>query len=218
MAVREWVRRTVPFSSEAYEWSEHEYRSMIGKRRVRDLQKSGDPLWIDLGGGAKAGRNGWLTLDVTRQCDIYWDLRKGIPFSEGRVERLYSSHLFEHLPFRAGQALMAEALRVLTPGGSFSICVPNAGMYIRAYAEGRQLPDEYFGWRSAYNDTTRIDAVNYTAYMDGHHLYMFDEENLVKRLELAGFEGVSLRDFDPETDIRDRDFESIYAIGYKPSR
>jgi len=30
----------------------------------------------------------------------------------------------------------------------------------------------------AWNDTTKIDYVNYTAYMDNDHRYMFDEENL----------------------------------------
>ena len=156
-----------------------------------------------------------MTIDMVHGCDLYWDLRDGMPFDDGSVEAVYSSHLFEHLDFVSGQALMGEALRVLAPGGSFSICVPNARMYIASYVENNALPSEYYGWRPAFNGTTAIDAVNYVAYMDGHHKYMFDEENLVRRLTLAGFSDAQLRAFDPSTDFAERDFESIYAIGYK---
>lgn len=217
MSLREWVRRNVPFSTTVYEQAEHRMRRRSSRSALASLEDSGAPLWLDLGGGARAGRDGWLNIDITRQCDIYWDLREGIPFPDGRVARLYSSHVLEHLTFRDGQALMREGLRVLQPGGSFSVCVPDAGMYIRAYAEGRQLPEDFFGWTPAVNGSTAIDMVNYTAYMDGHHAYMFDQENLVRRLELAGFERVTPREFDPTIDRPERDFESIYAIAHKPA-
>jgi predicted SAM-dependent methyltransferase len=215
--IRGLVRRTIPHSADAYEWGEHRIRLRGGRKKARELREGGQPLWLDLGGGARAGTSGWLTIDVTRQCDLYWDLRDGLPFATDSVDRVYSSHLFEHLEFRDGQALMAEALRVLRPGGSFSTCVPNARMYVESYLESKPLPDEYFGWEPAFNRTTAIDAINYVAYMDGHHKYMFDEANLVCRLELAGFTNTAVREFDPETDSAERHFESIYALGYKPN-
>ncbi len=152
---------------------------------------------------------------MTNECDIYWDLRLGLPFATASVDRIYSSHFFEHLTFAEGQAVLDESLRVLKPGGSFSVCVPNAALYIEAYAEGRDLPSEYFGWEPAFNRTTRIDALNYVAYMAGEHRYMFDEENLLHILRTKGLVNVSTRDFDPTVDKAERDFESIYAIGYK---
>ena len=214
--VRSLVRKTVPFSTTLYEQGEHRRRLLGSSRRLREIKQSSAPIWLDLGGGGSPGTGGWLTVDVERGCDLYWDLRRGLPFDESSVARVYSSHLFEHLPFRDGQALMAECLRVLQPGGSFSICVPNARIYLDAYLEGRALPREYFGWAPAYNRSTAIDAINYIAYMDGHHKYMFDEENLVHRLGAAGFVRVSSREFDPETDNPQRDYESLYAIGFKP--
>jgi hypothetical protein len=51
--------------------------------------------------------------------------------------------------------------------------------------------------------------------MDGHHKYMFDEENLVYILISHGFKNVKVRDFDINIDMLDRDFESIYAIANK---
>lgn len=218
MSVRDWVRQNVPQSTTVYESVAHHRRLRASRGRIKALEESGAPILLDIGGGDAHHKGNWLTVDLVPQCDIYWDLRNGIPFTDDRVERVYSSHVLEHIPFRGGQALLADVLRCLVPGGSLSICVPNAGMYLRAYVTGTELPAEYYNWASAYNETTAIDAVNYTAYMDGHHAYMFDEENLLKRLELAGFENVQLRDFDPELDRAERHFESIYAIGYKASR
>lgn len=76
-------------------------------------------------------------------------------------------------------------------------------------------PTQYFGYEPAYNHTTRIDYVNYTAYMDGEHKYLFDEENLLYILDLAGFKNAHLRQFDPSIYLKERDFESIYAEAEK---
>jgi hypothetical protein len=102
------------------------------------------------------------------------------------------------------------------PDGKFSICVPNARIYIDAYVKGNSLDAAtFFGYEAAYNYTTRIDYVNYTAYMGGEHKYMFDEENIVFILKSKGFRNVRLRDFDPSVDLQERDFESIYAEAEK---
>ncbi len=129
---------------------------------------------------------------------------------------IYSSHLLEHLTYSQGQALLKESIRLLKPGGTFSICVPNARIYVEHYLDVREVPQDYFGWKPAYNNTTSIDAINYVAYMDGEHKYMFDQENLLHILTRAGFQDVKERDFDPATDRAERDYESLYAIGTKP--
>lgn len=67
----------------------------------------------------------------------------------------------------------------------------------------------------AFNKTTIIDYVNYIAYMDGHHKYMFDIENLLRILELTKFPNVRQRRFDPILDMKEREFESIYAEAVK---
>lgn len=216
-SLRGFVRKAIPFSTGIYEYADDKARLFTSRRHLKTLRASTDELWLDIGGGNRAGSGGWLTIDVTHECDIYWDLRMGIPFDDGSVSRIYSSHLFEHLTYVEAQGLLDECLRALKPGGSFSICVPNAGMYIAGYNGEREIPSDYFGWKPAYNNTTRIDALNYVAYMDGEHKYMFDQENLLHILKAKGFERVEQRAFDPQTDLEERDFESIYAIGYKPA-
>ena len=192
------------------------YKHVISKKKISSALNREREIFLEVGAGDKKGSNGWITIDMTRNCDIFWDLRKGIPFPNESVSKIYSSHFFEHLTFKEGQIFLDECLRVLIPGGTFSICVPNARIYIEAYLNRSELDiDKFFGYKPAYNNTTRIDYVNYTAYMDGHHKYMFDEENLVYLLKAKGMKNVRLREFDPLLDLKVRDFESIYAIAEK---
>lgn len=215
--LRERVRRALPYSTVIYEDIDRRRRMRRSKPIISEMASSGRPIKLDLGGGYRKGSNGWVTVDISHECDLFWDLRRGIPFADGTVDAVYSSHLFEHLTYEQGQALMAESMRVLKPGGSFSIVVPNARLYIDHYMGTRELPDSFFGWREAYHNSTRIDALNYIAYMAGEHTYMFDIENLLFRLEQAGFVHVRERPFDPAIDMQERDYESIYAEGFKAS-
>jgi predicted SAM-dependent methyltransferase len=206
------VRAKLPFALPVAAAIMHQ----VSKRKIRRLLRERRDIFVELGAGSKSGTGNWITIDVTRSCDIYWDLRKGIPFPNGSVKRIYSSHFFEHLSFNEAQQFLDECKRALAPTGRFSICVPNARIYIDAYVKGNSLGEApFFGYGPAYNHTTRIDYVNYMAYMAGEHKYMFDEENLVFILQSKGFRNVRLRAFDPTLDMQERDFESIYAEAEK---
>ncbi len=168
---------------------------------------------LDLGTGAK-GKNGFTTIALDG-ADICWDLRRGIPLDDKSVEYIYSSHLLEHIPFRELIIFLKECKRVLKDEGVFSVCVPNFRLYIEAYSNNRNFKVEnYYKWAIA--DTgSKIDQLNYMAYMNEEHKYLFDEENLLNILLKTGFKKVKLRSFDPKLDAKRRDFESIYAIAIK---
>ncbi len=188
----------------------------VSRWRIRSFLKDGKEIFLEVGAGDKKGVDGWLTMDMKINCDIYWDLRKGIPFPNESISKIYSSHFLEHLSFKEGQRFLDECMRVLLPGGNFSICVPNARLYIEAYLKYPDRdPNLYFFYKPGYNATTKIDYVNYMAYMDGLHKYMFDEENLIHILKSKGMKNVRLREFDSTLDREDRDFESIYAEAEK---
>jgi len=189
---------------------------IISKYKAKSIVVKSTCIKLELGAGEKKGENGWTTLDFNRKVDLTWDLLKGIPFPDNSIDIIYSSHLFEHFTFSEINMLIAESRRVLKQNGQFLICVPNAKMYIQAYLQNRHLSEispQYF--EPAYNNTTNIDLVNYMAYMNGHHKYMFDEENLLFLLKENGFKNVRLRDFNPELDLEKRHYESIYAVGFK---
>ncbi len=189
---------------------------MASKGKVASYVRSGGPLKVEVGSGARKGTNGWLTVDMCRGADIFWDLRYGLPFPDNSLDGLYSSHFMEHLTFQEGEAFLRECVRALKPGGTYSVCVPNAKLYLEAYVLGKELQEsEYLKYSPAYHRTTKIDYVNYICYMDGHHKYMFDQENLLHRLTNAGFSKSIAREFDATLDMPERAYESIYALATK---
>lgn len=216
LEIKKTITNYVPFIVPAIKASVFGLKYQFSKSHVRKLIQDGQEIFIEIGAGNKKGKDGWTTIDVTENCDIFWDLRNGIPFPDESIKKIYSSHFFEHLSFKEGQLFLDECRRVLAPRGTFSICVPNAKLYIELYLNPDSISKERFlGYKPADNKTTAIDFINYAAYMDGQHKYMFDQENLLHILESKQFNNVRLRSFDPSIDMEARDFESIYAEAEK---
>jgi predicted SAM-dependent methyltransferase len=190
--------------------------SIVHHFKWKALQKS-KFIKLELGSGPKKGARGWTTVD-TKGADLYRDLRFGIPLKDEVVDCIYSSHLLEHIPYSSLLLFLADCNRVLKKGGFFSVCVPNARYYIKAYLEKSDFEGLHgvniYG-PAAIKTGSCLDQVNYIAYMDGQHCYMFDEENLINTLKLVGFLDVKLREFDPSVDMIERDYASIYAIARK---
>jgi len=214
--MRSWVRRSIPGSTAVYEESRLRWKARKTKEQVSQLVDSSREIRLDIGAG-DLKRPGWVSLDITDHCDLFWDLRNGIPFPTGTVDVVYSSHLLEHMPYEAGQQVLQESLRVLKIGGILSICVPNARLYIDAYLGAAPLSEDHDFWEPALVSHSGIDLLNYVAYMGGEHACMFDEPSLVARLERAGSSDARIRSFDPSIDLPEREFESIYAEARKPA-
>lgn len=112
--------------------------------------------------------------------------------------------------------LLRECHRVLIPGGSFSLAVPNARIFLEGYLRPDRFDkNSYCSYDAGLSYASKLDYVNYIAYMGGEHKHMFDEENLPFVLSEAGFKSIRLRDFDPAIDLAVRRHESLYAIAYK---
>lgn len=191
-------------------------RDKKNKKKIEALLKSSLPINIELGAGKDRVMKGWTSVDMNDSCDLNLDLTLPLPFPDNSVNMIYSSHVLEHFKFTDLVKLLCECLRVLKPGGKFSAAVPNARIYIDAY----HCPDNFNSdlfcrYKPAYNFNSKIDYVNYMAYMDGHHHYMFDKENIIVVLEKVGFRNVRLRDFDKTLDMEVRDFQSIYVQAEK---
>lgn len=185
-------------------------------RKVAALLSGKAPIWLEIGAGPERKLPGWTTADQCEGCDLVLDLSKPLPFPDNSVEKIYSSHVLEHFYFNDLLRLLAECRRVLKPSGSFSASVPNARLYIEAYSKPEKFDPAIFCRHApAYNYNSKIDYLNYMAYMDGHHRYLFDEENIIAILNKAGFRNPRLRAFDAGLDMPQRDFQSIYAQAEK---
>lgn len=188
---------------------------MGSRKKWNSLLKNKSEIKLELGSGKKRGENGWTTIDITN-ADINWDLTNGIPLPNNSVSKIYSSHLLEHIPYTQLIIFLKECHRTLKPEGKFLVCVPNIRLYIDAYKKGQLFRDKDTWWQDGLIDTgSAIDQLNYMAYMNNEHKYMFDEENLIKTLIKSGFSNAKLREFNDEIDLKERDYESIYAVAFK---
>ena len=184
---------------------------------IEQLLQSKNPIKLELGAGKERKLPGWTTVDICEDCDLRLNLAEPLPFPDSCVSVIYSSHVLEHFSYPYPlDNLLSECYRILEDGGTFSVCVPNARIYIEAYLNPEKFAyEKYCRYKPGFHFNSKIDYINYIAYMVGHHRYMFDEENLPVILTKTGFKNARIRDFDSTIDLESRKYESIYAIGEK---
>ena len=157
-------------------------------RRFRQMKEAR----LHLGSGERVFPE-WINVDACDYpgVDLRWDLRSRLPFRDGAARLIYSEHTLEHLESDEAEALLAECHRLLAPDGRIRIGVPDAGLYLRAYSEGRK---EFFTELQHLGGavrplTTPIAVVNQSFRMGGAHKYAWDFESLRLALKAAGFVG-----------------------------
>jgi len=184
---------------------------------VREIVEKGLPIKLELGSARRPGRDDWIFSDIGGGGDIQLDFTEPIPFPDNTVDCIYSSHILEHFSYPHPMLeLLNECRRILKFGASFSIAVPNAKLFLDAYASPQAFDkDKYCSWDVGLKYQNSIDFVNFIAYMGGDHKHLFDTNNLVTVLEEVGFRDVRIRAFDSGLDLEVRKHESIYAVAIK---
>jgi len=176
-------------------------------------------LRLDVGCGSNV-REGWVNVDLSsRKADCRLDLREDLPFDDASVAVVYSEHFFEHLDY-PDDALrfLRECLRVLEPGGTFSVGVPDTEGPLRSYAQGdgayaKRAREK---WKHPAWCETPLDHVNYHFRQDGEHRWAYDFESLAHALSTAGFHAIRRRDADPALDTEERVEGTLYVEARKP--
>lgn len=64
------------------------------------------------------------------------DLRKPLPFEDGMVDAIYSSHTLEHMYSEDARALLSETRRVLRADGVLRLALPDAAIWAREFLDG----------------------------------------------------------------------------------
>jgi len=179
---------------------------------------------LNLGCGAKR-KAGWVNIDLRKDADLQLDIREKFPFSDNSASIIYSEHFFEHLEYPTEvRHLVSESLRVLEPGGVFSVGVPDAEQTLLRYASGA-LPallkewsqDENLQWFPPWVWSTPMHLVNYSFRQGSEHKYAYDFETLARVLTEAGIIKVRRREFDLDLDSVDRRDGTLYVDGCKPA-
>jgi len=122
---------------------------------------SSDRKYLNIGGGDFL-KEDWRVLDyytdwydyasVFIDYDINLEKKNQWPIDTGDFDLVYSSHTLEHLTDSAVEHTLREAYRILSPGGTIRINVPDLSIAIRAYEENSI---EWFEnvWLENYTDS-----------------------------------------------------------------
>jgi SAM-dependent methyltransferase len=194
--------------------------------------------WINLDGSWNAwlakhpvlrAMVGTMGLVPRNQLEVAWgrdtlvhDVRRPLPFANGSITAIYSSHLLEHLYVDEATRLLAECHRVLVPEGVLRVVVPDLRAIVEEYMGGDPLdplphtapltsPADRMIRRLLLRTPTAPAGWGlyraYTSSTDFHgHKWMYDSESLIARFRAAGFEDVAQREFN---DSRIDDLASV---------
>jgi predicted SAM-dependent methyltransferase len=202
--------------------------SLAAKKIVAKYHNQPGSIQIELGSAIK--RDGWIVVDLQAGADLVWDLTMPLPFPDEWADKIYCSHLLEHFAYQDLINILNEIKRVLKKGGAFIVSVPDVSIYLqlsrdemkyaeilkehvnKQYQSFRELLEQNNSWFKYYSP---LSVLNYIAYMDGKHKYMFDVLELIEMLKFIGFSDVKKRPFDNELDLKVREWESLHILASK---
>ena len=139
---------------------------------------------VHLGPGQRNYLPGWINVDAnafTGKCDIWYDLRKPLPFRSGSVEAFYSHHVIEHLPDLGFH--LAEVYRCLKPGGVYRCGGPNGDAAIDRFLQ------KDHAWFSDFPVARQSIGGRFENFIfcKGEHLTILTESFMEELFRGAGF-------------------------------
>lgn len=149
--------------------------AIVAPEKVEAARRDG--LRLNLGCG-HVPLDGYLNVDrrALPGVDIVAEV-DGLPFADGEVQEIFSSHLLEHFPQeQLRRALLPYYFRLIKSGGQFHAVVPDAEAMIREYAKG-DYP----------YDAMREVMYGGQDYDGDFHFNMFTPASLSELLVEAGF-------------------------------
>ena len=144
-------------------------------------------LRVNLGSGQRRFGEGWTNVDINPKWepDVVADGASMPMFADGSAELIVSHHNLEHYGCGDAAPMIRECHRILEPGGSLIVCVPDMRALATGWLQGRVSTQVYM---------TNV----YGAYMDSEadrHKWGFDYESLRDFLRSCGFSRVKPFDF-----------------------
>lgn len=94
-------------------------------------------------GGIYVNHSDWINLDYSPIGDgvIQADLLGTLPFKQGSVSLVYSSHFLEHIPRAKVRPFLSECFRILEPGGVIRLVLPDLEQMCSQYLDKRKQGD-----------------------------------------------------------------------------
>lgn len=104
------------------------------QNKIQALRRQQRSVNVNLGCGAHYHPL-WINLDFRGDGEkvLPWDLRGGVPFSDGSCDAIYSSHVLEHLDRKTAHLFLSECQRALKIGGALRLALPDLEAIVRSY-------------------------------------------------------------------------------------
>jgi predicted SAM-dependent methyltransferase len=188
---------------------------------------------LNLGAGPNR-KSGWLTADAFKpQADIYMNVGRRFPFANDVFDLIYSEHTLEHIHVDKVRRLLLEVYRVLKPGATFRVTVPDLEIHANNYVKGNSdffspIIEKYKSRWATEKDKYWLIRSNGGAFMSRavqrfyRHRWMYDFETLSSCLTEIGFSRCEKKSFSVsniaaagEMDRPDRAFETLYIDATK---
>jgi len=211
---------------------DHEAVAGLMFRRERFAASKGALVRLNVGGGERWW-SGWINIDrdALGSPDILLDVALNtLPFRDGTVDAVVSSHMIDHLDLRAGRRFLEECWRVLKPGAPIRLAAEDLAVFFRKYGDGTIddfayfQPVEFAEYESAGIKAGMVmcGALGNRDWYSGHR-QLYDGPGLCEMLEKVGFVGVRARrddEYSPQfwdtDDIQPE--HTVYIEGEKPPR
>jgi predicted SAM-dependent methyltransferase len=160
---------------------------------IANYVRANDVRKVQLGAGSSR-LTGWLNTDIEPGGDglAYLDATKRFPFDDGSIHYIFSEHVIEHLTYEEGKAMIAEAFRVLAPGGKMRISTPDLMQFIALFddnlsAEARDYLDGKVRWHEWPKEPNAAAIILNLQMSSWGHKFMYDFPTLSGALTRAGF-------------------------------
>lgn len=150
------------------------------------LENVARPLKLNLGCGG-VFFEGWVNVDLenTSKANLFWNLTDPFPLPPESCSLIYSEHVLEHFSAEDGLKILRESRRLLAPGGVLRVAMPNLEHSVECYVTD-SWRSNFARWEELRGVKTRCEALNVAMRWWGH-LWLYDREELHRRLQEAGF-------------------------------
>lgn len=154
---------------------------------------------------------------VDKKCN--WG-SEPIPLEDACTGFVYASHVLEHVPWYLTGNALAEAYRILRPGGRIELWVPDFNLLVQTYL-GKIPPGGNWWFHNPSQKPIlwvagRLFAGMYGPEPAGWHKALFDEEHLRQCLQEAGFCKLHRLESPPKEQVVNHVAINLGMEGFKP--